>query len=76
MNKKINAKIKLSHAPMDFVRIRAAIIKKDDKIHFRSMALFFIKDRERKKTIIRYPPRIFGEGNVPIARFEIKISLA
>ena len=35
-----------------------------------------IDDRKTEKIIIRYPPKIFGEGNVPIARLAIKISLA
>jgi len=31
--------------------------------------------KDRKKAIIRYPPSMLGEGNVPIERFQSRISL-
>ncbi len=66
--------VRLNHVPRDLVRIRAIAIRiaQASEGNLRSWA----KVKDRKKAIIKYPPRIFGDGNVPIARLSTRISLA
>jgi len=69
IRKRINrTAIRLNHPPMDFVRMRAVVIK--------SKGMRSCKCIARKNIIIKYPAKIFGEGNVPMARFESRMSRA
>lgn len=77
INNMIKPEIRLNHAPMDLVSMSATEISAGG-ISFRPSFWPWPEAvcRERKKAIIRYPPRILGEGNVPMARFAINTSLA
>jgi len=83
MTNMVNAKVRLNHAPIDFVKIRAIAIKSDAAYQNKGRSPFFkkwapslIKCNEKKNIIIKYPPKTVGEGNVPIVRFAINISFA
>ena len=81
----------LSHAPKDLVRRKAdKIMSKGNILRAESRRIrYLVLDSSafgetrsnsmgsaKKKIIIKYPPKILGEGNVPITRLSINISLA
>jgi hypothetical protein len=79
-----NAAIRLSQAPKDLVRRRAREMgirgaARNETLKDKFLLLWnpaFRLCKARKKIIIKYPPNIFGEGKVPMARLDIRMSLA